>query len=128
MLNQAAILIAEDEPYISLALQWAVEDAGGTVIGPAATIVEALALLDKNLPTAAILDVNLADGEITPVVEKLVAIGVPIVLQTGIGLPPDLAARFPSLTAHTKPCPPERLVEEIAGLLKAYRKRSTVAE
>lgn len=128
MLNQASILIAEDEPYIALALQWAVEDAGGCVIGPAATIVEALALLDTNLPTAAILDVNLADGDIYPVVERLVVIGVPIILQTGIGLPPELAERFPSLIVHIKPCGPELLVNQIGGILMAHQNLSTAAD
>ncbi|MEO6715886.1 MAG: response regulator [Novosphingobium sp.] len=119
MLDHATILIAEDEPYIALALQWAVEDAGGTVLGPAATVSGALASLNENPAAAAILDVNLADGDITPVVERLFALGAPIVLQTATQLPPDIAARFPGLTVHIKPCVPERLVEQIDEMLRA---------
>ncbi len=122
MLDHATIFIAEDETFIALALQMAVEDVGGKVLGPAATIVEALALLAETSPDAAILDVNLADGEITPVIERLFAIGAAIVVQTGAGLPPAIAARFPSLTVHMKPCAPERLVEQVIELLRAKDK------
>ncbi|MEO7383472.1 MAG: response regulator [Novosphingobium sp.] len=119
MLNKAAILIAEDEAYIALALQWAVEDAGGIVIGPAATVGQALAQLDKHSADAAILDVNLGDGDITQLVEKLLALGAPIIFQTGVGLPPKMAARFPGLPVHIKPCVPEFLVEQIGEMLRA---------
>ena len=119
LLNQAAILIAEDEPYIALALQCAVEDVGGTVIGPAATRLEAISLLDGYHVDGAILDVNLADGDITPVVARLVALGVPLILQTGNELPGHLAARFPGLTVHIKPCVPEHLVELIGEMLRS---------
>lgn len=126
LLDRAAILIAEDETYIALALQWAVDDAGGTVIGPAATIGEALALIDATHIEGAILDVNLGDEDIAPVLERLVAIGAPIILQTGIGLPPRLAARFPNLIVHIKPYAPENLVEEIAKLLRAKRGQAAI--
>ena len=128
MLNQAAILIAEDEPYIALAIQFAVEDAGGIVIGPAATVIDTLALLKTNRPSAAILDVNLADGDIFPVLERLVVIGLPIIIQSGAGLPPDLAARFPNVIAYIKPCAPEQLVYQISAMLAADQNLSTAAE
>jgi DNA-binding response OmpR family regulator len=118
LLDNTAILIAEDETYIAMALQWAVEDAGGTVIGPAATVGDTLDLLDSNVVEAAILDVNLADGDITPVVERLIAIGAEIMFQTGTGLPPELAARFPGLTVQMKPYDPERLVEQLDEMMR----------
>ena len=34
----------------------------------------------------------------------LIAAGIPIILQTGIGLPAGLSARFPDLAVHIKPC------------------------
>lgn len=65
----------------------------------------------------AILDVNLVDRDITPVVALLTERGVPIILQSGVGLPPELSARFPQLTVHIKPCSPMRLIEELAQML-----------
>lgn len=120
-LDQLFVLVAEDEPYIALNLAFAVEDAGGRVVGPVASVEEALALLETNPVSAAILDVNLADGDISPVVEILVELGVPIILQTGIGLPPELAARFPGLVVHLKPCHPDKLIEELVAMLEPRR-------
>jgi DNA-binding response OmpR family regulator len=59
LLNRQVIFIAEDEPYIALDLALAVEDADGLVVGPAASVEEALALLAAGPVDRAILDVNL---------------------------------------------------------------------
>ena len=121
MLNHALILVAEDEPFIALDVALAVEDAGGKVAGPAASVREALALIETLPLVGAILDVNLADGDISPVAERLITAGVPIILQTGIGLPPKLAARFPSLQVNTKPCAAAALVEQLEALILSCR-------
>lgn len=118
MLKQQAIFIAEDEPFIALDLAFAVEDADGRVVGPAASVEEALELLEKWPVDGAILDVNLIDRDITPVVALLAERGVPIILHTGVGLPPELSARFPHLTVHIKPCTPTRLIDELARMLR----------
>ena len=117
MLNRLPILIVEDEPYIALDLAFAIEDAGGRAIGPVSGVQEALTLLGTAEIAAAILDVNLPDGDISPVVERLAEMGCPVILQTGIGLPPALADRFSSLIVHIKPCRPERLIAELEELL-----------
>ena len=125
MLNHALILVAEDETFIALDVALAIEDAGGKVVGPAASVKEALALIETLPIVAAILDVNLADGNITPVAERLIAAGVPVILQTGIGLPPELLARFPDLMVRIKPCRAATLVAQLEVLLA---ERQTAAE
>lgn len=122
MLNRALILVAEDEPFIALDVALAVEDAGGEVAGPAASVREALALIESLPIVAAILDVNLADGDISPVAERLIIAGIPVILQTGIGLPPKLAARFPELQVNIKPCAAATLVSQLAALILNRRK------
>jgi len=117
LLKHALILIAEDEPFIALDVALAVEDAGGEVAGPAASVREALALIDTLPIVAAILDVNLADGDITPVAERLIAAGIPIIIQSGIGLPPNLAARFPDLPFSMKPCAAATMVVRLEALI-----------
>ena len=117
MLNHSAILVAEDEPFIALDLAFAIEDAGGTVVGPAASVTEALTLLETHPVAAAILDVNLIDGDISPVVAYLMERGVPLILQTGVGVPAELTARFPDLIVYIKPTPARRLIVELEGLL-----------
>lgn len=117
MLNRALILVAEDEAVIALDVAMAIQDAGGEVAGPVASVKQALALIDTLPIVAAILDVNLTDGDVSPVVEILVAAGIPIILQSGVGLPPELAARFPGLTALIKPCIAADLVSQLASLI-----------
>ena len=105
MLSGEHILVAEDECVIALDLTDTLECAGAAVIGPAATVQEALRLAMAETPDRALLDFNLADGEVTPVLELLVSKGVPVVVYTGRGLPPELAARHPDLTILRKPVP-----------------------
>jgi len=117
LLTDALVLVAEDEAFIALDLALAIEDAGGEVIGPAASVKEALALIDGRTVTAAILDVNLADQDISPVAEVLLTLGIPVILQTGIEAPPELMARFPDLVVHIKPCVAAKLVAELVTLI-----------
>ena len=117
MLNDALVLIAEDEAFIALDVTMAVHDAGGRVAGPAASVKQALALIGTMPIAAAILDVNLSDGDISLVAEALLAAGIPIIIQTGVGLPENLRARFPNLTVQIKPCTAAHLVAQLAKLI-----------
>lgn len=123
MLGAPAILVVEDEAFIALDLALAVEDAGGRVVGPAASIAEALTLLTSCEVDGAVLDVNLPDGDITSVVEQLVANDVPFVIQTGIGLPDALAGRFPDLVVSIKPVLATVLVHRLEALMADRRQQ-----
>ncbi len=113
------ILIVEDEPYIALDLAMAVEDAAGRVVGPVGSVKEALALLAVGGVAGAILDVNLRDGDVVPVLDVLLKLGIPLTIQTGAGLPVDFRERYPALTVHIKPTSPTSLIEEIGALIEA---------
>jgi CheY-like chemotaxis protein len=117
MLRTRRILIVEDEPFIALDLVFAVEDAGGQPVGPAASVRQALALVEAGGIDAAILDVDLADGHSVPVLEALTARDVPVLIHTGIGLPQDSRESFPSVPVYSKPTPAAVLVAELAQLL-----------
>ena len=127
MLNGALILVAEDEPFISLDVALAIEDAGGEVAGPAASVKEALALIGSLPIVGAILDVNLADGDISPVAERLLIAGIPLIIQTGIGLPANLEAQFPDLPVHIKPCAAATLVVKLEALISAVSRQGNCA-
>lgn len=116
--DHAPILIAENEIFIALDLAATVEDAGGSDVGPAATVEEALALLDGQPVAAAILDVNLGDCDIGPVADLLIARGVPIFFHTAVGLSDELSARFPDVVVHLKPSRPEEIVRELAAMIE----------
>ena len=107
----------EDEPFIALDLALAVRNADGAVAGPVGTVKAALALLETRSIAGAILDVNLRDGDISAVAEMLIDAGIPVILQTGVGLPPKLAERFPDLQVKIKPFQTCDLVAELAELI-----------
>lgn len=117
-LDQAAVLIVDDEPFIALDLALAVEDAGGVVVGPAGSVREGLALIERHAAAAAILDVNLSDGDVSPIVDILIARDIPLVLQTGVGLPEALKARYPELIVYAKPVQSDELVRRLVGLIR----------
>jgi DNA-binding NtrC family response regulator len=78
MLSGLRVLIVEDEPVLSDDLSEIITAAEGVVVGPVATVKEARALIkDRVVFDVAILDVNLTDGVVTPVLEALQARGVP---------------------------------------------------
>jgi DNA-binding NtrC family response regulator len=65
------VLIVEDEFLIAIDLKLLPERRGWHVLGPAATVEEALGLLDDEFPAVAILDVTLRDGSVTRLAEAL---------------------------------------------------------
>ncbi len=79
------ILVVEDEMMIRLLLQDMLADLGHTLAGEAGRMDEAVSLARKAEFDVAILDVNLEGEAISPVVEILVARGLPFVFATGYG-------------------------------------------
>jgi CheY-like chemotaxis protein len=79
------ILVVEDELMIRMLLQDMLTDLGHTLAGEAGRIDEALVLAKQSEFDVAILDVNLNGQPISPVVEILVARGLPFVFATGYG-------------------------------------------
>lgn len=110
MLARQRILVVEDETFIAFDIALAIEEAHGVVIGPVSKVAEALELLASNEVNGAILDVNLADRDVTPVALLLIKCRIPIVFHTGVGLPAELAEQYPDLVVCIKPTSPDRLI------------------
>lgn len=111
MLSQKAILIVEDNCFLAMDLAAAVEELDGQVVGPVATAADALLLLDQHEIAGAVLDCQLFDRDVTPVVLTLVGKGVPLVIQTGTGVPAALAEAHPDLPLLMKPVKPHKVLE-----------------
>ena len=76
------MLVVEDEFLIAMDLELLLHRHGWRVLGPAATVAEALRLLAGETPDVALLDFNLRGEMVTPVAEELRARGVPFVLAS----------------------------------------------
>jgi CheY-like chemotaxis protein len=78
------ILVVEDEYLIMTDIASGLEQAGAEVVGPAATVDDALRLVrDASRIDAAILDINLRGVMAFPVADALADRGVPFVFSTG---------------------------------------------
>lgn len=110
------ILVVEDEPFIAFDLMMAIEDAGAIAVGPAATVAEALDFIESHTPDGAILDVNLPDGTVGPVLEALWG-RASVVVHTGMGLPSEIRAVHPGVLVFSKPTEPTLLLRGIASSL-----------
>jgi DNA-binding response OmpR family regulator len=80
----ARILIVEDEALIADLLQGMLEELGYEVVGPAASVAEAMCAIDSTTIDAAILDLLLRDQRVEPVAAVLRAKGTPFAFATGM--------------------------------------------
>ncbi len=115
-LSGVRILVVEDEPFIAFDIVASIQDAGAIALGPAATVRDALDLIGSSSINAAIVDVNLPDGHVGPVLDAL-APSVAIVVHTGVGLPPDVKAAHPGIAVFSKPTSPQILLRRLAETL-----------
>jgi CheY-like chemotaxis protein len=120
MLDQKSILIVEDNAFLAVDLAMAVEDLGGCVVGPVARVDEAMSLLDVHQLAGAVLDSQLEDRDITPVVTSLLRQGVPLVIHTGTGLPAALALSHPDLPVLIKPLKPAIVLELLMARMRDF--------
>lgn len=90
------ILVVEDEMLVVMLIEEMLQDLRCEIVGPTATLEEALAAVRHHRLDGALLDLNLHGKPITPVVEALLGRAVPFLLVTGYdsrdGDPPALRA------------------------------------
>lgn len=121
MLHGKRVLIVEDETLIALELADIVEGYRGRVVGPFRSNREALSVLDREAVDAAVLDLNLADGEATPTARKLVEAGVPLLICTAGTMPRAMRQMWPDLPVQRKPVQAERLASALRDLCAGER-------
>ncbi len=81
------VLVVEDEVLLAMMLEDLFSEAGAHVVGPAATVEQAIALIASQDIDVALLDVCLRDQRSDPVAATLRQRGVPYVLATGYSNP-----------------------------------------
>lgn len=109
-----AVLVVEDEWLIACDVQDGLEDAGYEVVGPAATVSEALSLMRSHELFAAVLDVNLVGEKSYPVAEALLAQGTPFVFVSGFART-DLPVGYRDFPLLPKPLSFDKLLPALAG-------------
>jgi CheY-like chemotaxis protein len=86
LLQGLTVLVVEDESFVAMTLADMMRyDFGCGAVLDACTVAEALRLLEQQRPDLAVLDVNLGGQRVFPVAERLTAMGIPFVFETGYG-------------------------------------------
>lgn len=107
------ILVLEDEPLISFAIEDMLEELGCEVAGIAHRVEPALALVAERTLDAAVLDVNI-DGELSyRVADALAERDVPYMFATGYG-----ESRHPGAHVHAPTLVKPYSIEALAGALQ----------
>jgi len=107
------VLLVEDEHIVAAALSRGLRVCGAEVIGPAATVANALALIEATPAIdGALVDINLRGIQAYDVVDALIARRVPTVLTTGYETS-DVPSRYRDVPVLQKPFDP---AEALAAL------------
>lgn len=98
------IMIVEDEALIGFTLKLLFEtELGCDVVGPIATLREAVRAARDEPLSFAILDVAISDGDVFPVADVLKARNIPFIFHTGHGTREDLQSAYQGIEVYSKP-------------------------
>ena len=113
------VLVVEDEALVSLLIEEELCGAGATVLGPVHTLDAALRLIEVAAADggmdAAVLDIKLQKDAVTPVADRLAALGVPFLFATGYAGGCDTGGHATAPILH-KPYSMERLIAAVEDL------------
>jgi DNA-binding NtrC family response regulator len=89
------ILVVEDEYYLADDCATCVRDAGFAVAGPYGSMDDIPEIGDI---CGAVLDINLRGTWVYPLLDRLLAMNIPVILYTGYAELPDKYAAVPRVT------------------------------
>lgn len=116
-LRDCHILVAEDEYLLADELRTELLEAGAVVIGPAATLADAIALLqDAPRVDGAVLDLNLGGEMAYPLADLLLGRNAPFIFTTGYDAT-AIPARFSSAPRCEKPVDMKRVAQAIGRVI-----------
>src|SRR5690242_4990806 len=116
-LRGRCVLIVEDEMLVAMELDDLLRGHGCTVLGPAATIKTAIALIATVRPDAALLDLNLSGHTAVPVAAALNGQEVPFVIVSGYSETHLQAPELSRAPRLAKPVDHARFLGELGMLL-----------
>ncbi len=112
-LQDRRVLVVEDEYMIAVEIVEALLNAGAETLGPVASVSDAERLVvTEDRIDGALLDVNLGNEAVWPVVDMLLARKVPLVIATGYD-----ANAIPLAYAHLPRCEKPISGQDLASAL-----------
>ena|SRR6266545_5537861 len=121
-LRGLSILVVEDEALIAWDTAERLRMCGARIIGPAATVTEAFALLASHAPDAAVVDINLRHESVYPLVDKLKLRSIPFIFVSGYSQN-ALPAEYAGCSFIGKPFDAHVFLEALATAFSKARER-----
>ena len=117
-LDGRKILLVEDEYLIAEDVAAMLREAGGQVIGPAASLPMGVRLAEQSeLIDAAVLNIDLQGVEVYPLADELLVRGVPFLFLTGYG-DDQIPEKYAGIRCCNKPVSAASVINEVRGLLR----------
>jgi CheY-like chemotaxis protein len=115
-LSGRRILVVEDEMLNLSMLEDILTEAGCESVAAAATIHQAIAVIDERIFDAALLDIKLKGKHSFAVADALAVRGVPFIFVTGASVP-DIEHGYRDRPVLRKPFKEEMLIKVLTDLL-----------
>jgi len=111
-----AVMLVEDDPWLAMALEEVVRDAGFKVVGPVGRLQDAIELARSETIDVAVLDIQLNREMVYPVADILLGRNVPFAFVTAF---PESEIQLPhrSRPVWNKPIDRSRFQQDIEALL-----------
>lgn len=110
------VLLAEDSTLIAMDIESILTNYGCEVLGPFASVGEALKAVDRERVDVAVIDFLLNDGSAEPLARVLDDQGIPYAICTGAG-EAELTARYPYTPLLGKPYNPDDVCMVVNSLI-----------
>ena len=111
------VLVVEDDPLIALGFEDTIVGFGVKAVRSAASVSQALKMIEERAPEFALLDVALIREMSFAIAERLDALGIPFAFVTGYSADVKVPVAFAEQPRLPKPCG----AEELLALLKTCR-------
>ena len=111
------VLVVEDDPIIALGFEDTIVSFGVSAVRSAASVSQALKMIEERAPEFALLDVALVREMSFAIAERLDALKIPFAFVTGYSADVKVPAAFAEWPRLPKPCG----AEELLALLKPCR-------
>jgi DNA-binding NtrC family response regulator len=111
------VLLVEDSWQLGMALKSLLRSFDAEVDGPVATTADAELLISEHIPDAAVVDINLRQGERSyGLIDRLIGQGVPVIVTSGYSDLPKVPAKAHILE---KPVSEEKLITILRSVAAA---------
>jgi DNA-binding NtrC family response regulator len=116
-LKGVRLLVVEDDAILLMELEEVLQEAGAEIVGRCRTVQDALASVEKDAISAAVLDVRIGNVTVAPVARQLGRRGTPFFFYTGQVVSDPALEEWRGCKVVAKPAQAHTIVSAVVDLL-----------